>query len=303
MAGITDRRRRGGQRRPVRIERGADALHRIHHVRGAVGPADAQRCQAVDLGERARHDHVVAGIDQGLAALIVLPVNVFGVRAVYHQQATARQPRAQPAQFRAADVGAGGVVRVGNHAESRSCRRRCQQGLHIDTVVPFRRYHRITTLGDGVNPHHLEAVFADQDIVAGLQVSADHQQDQFIRAVAADDAARIQAMHLADGVAQFRLRPVRIPVDLPHRVSIGRQRRGARPVRGFVGGQLDGFVHAGYFALPHLVGRELRQSRSMLEHRDAVLSLFGRSGMPTPGGLCKGRLIEYLGPLYLTRKV
>ena len=56
----------------VDVERPADAVDRIDHVRRPVHPAEPQRGEPVDLRERAAHHDVLAGRDQLDAGLVVV---------------------------------------------------------------------------------------------------------------------------------------------------------------------------------------------------------------------------------------
>ena len=76
----------GGDRRPVEIERRAHPIDGVRHMRGTVGPADAQARQAVDLGERPRHDDVFARGGKLDPGGVVVVRHVFGVGRVEHQE-------------------------------------------------------------------------------------------------------------------------------------------------------------------------------------------------------------------------
>ena len=55
---ILERRHAGGNRRAGDVERTSDAVQRVGDLGRAIGPADAERGEPVDLGEGARHHRV-----------------------------------------------------------------------------------------------------------------------------------------------------------------------------------------------------------------------------------------------------
>src|SRR3546814_10968610 len=55
----------GGLGRLAYVEGAAHAVQHVDHRRRAVGPAEAQGGQPMDLREGAQHDDVVAGLDEG----------------------------------------------------------------------------------------------------------------------------------------------------------------------------------------------------------------------------------------------
>ena len=73
-------------RRRRDVERPADAVEHVGDVRRAIGPAEPQPRQPVDLRERARHHRVLGGRHQLEAGLVVVAAHVFGIGRVEHQQ-------------------------------------------------------------------------------------------------------------------------------------------------------------------------------------------------------------------------
>ena len=127
VAGVIDRRDAGGLRGQIDVERPADAVENIGDLRRAIGPAEAQRRQAIGLGEGARHDHVGHGGDQFDARLIVVAPHIFRIGRIDHQHHPAGQRLGQALDLVEGDIGAGRVVGVGKEHHGR-LRRHLGQG-------------------------------------------------------------------------------------------------------------------------------------------------------------------------------
>src|SRR3546814_10969905 len=95
------------------FEGAAHAVQHVNHRQRAVGPAEAQGGQPVDLREGAQHDDVVAGLDEGGGLRVVGRRDVLGIGGVDHQQPVVRQALVQAAERGLRTVAAGRVVRVG----------------------------------------------------------------------------------------------------------------------------------------------------------------------------------------------
>ena len=91
MRGVVDRRDACRDRRRIDVERPADAVDRVDHMRGPVHPAEPQRREPVDLREGARHHDVVAGGDQLDAGFVIVAPDIFRIGGVEHQQHMRRQ--------------------------------------------------------------------------------------------------------------------------------------------------------------------------------------------------------------------
>ena len=92
MRGVLDRRHRRQHRRGRDVERPADAVDRIDDIGRAEHPADPQRGEAVNLGERMRHHRVLGGRHQFDADLVIVARDVIGIGGVEHQQHMSGSP-------------------------------------------------------------------------------------------------------------------------------------------------------------------------------------------------------------------
>ena len=80
--------------------------------RRTIRPADAERCEAVDLRECARHHRIRRRGDQLEPRFVVVAADVLGIGSVEHEQNVVTQTRAQPAHLLDRDVGSGRIVRI-----------------------------------------------------------------------------------------------------------------------------------------------------------------------------------------------
>jgi hypothetical protein len=91
MGLVPDGGNAGGDRRAVDVERPADAVERIGHMRRAIGPSEPQRGKPVGLGERARHHDVAGARHQFDPGGVVVAPDILGIGRVEHQQAALGQ--------------------------------------------------------------------------------------------------------------------------------------------------------------------------------------------------------------------
>ena len=208
-------------------------------LRRAEHPADPQRRQPVNLGERVRHHGVLGGRHQFEPEFVIVARHVVGIGGVQHQQHMRRQTGAQPLDLVERDVGAGRVVRVGEPHQL--CARRDAREDRVDVGGEFGlgRDDVFGAVRHGGDRVHQEAVGGGDRLVAVAQIGVRQQIEDFVRAGAADDAVGIEPVGAADRLAQHPRGAFRIVLQMRGRLRVDFLRLRRRPERGLVGGQLE----------------------------------------------------------------
>ena len=161
----------------------------------------------MDLGEGARHHHVVGGRGELDAALVVVPPHVFGIGRVEDEDDVGREPGMKPPHLVERDVGAGRVVGVGDEDDARLLRHPRQDGVDVGGEILFRRDDRCASGGpdgDGING---EAMLGVDALLAMADEAVGHEEEDVVRAGAADDAVRIEAIGVAIAARSSRTEP------------------------------------------------------------------------------------------------
>ena len=264
MGGVADRRDAGGDRRRVDVERSADAVDRIHHMGGAVHPAEAERGEAVDLREGAAHHDVFRRRHQFDAGLVVVALDVFGVSRVEHQQHIRRQALVQPLDLVERNVGPGRIVGIGQEYDLGTRRHAFEDRVDIGGEILLRGDHGFGAGAHGRDRIDQKAMRGVDRLVAVAEVGARDQIKQVVGAGAADDARRIEPEDVADRLAQIRSRPVRIILQVFGHRAIGGDGARARPHRRLVGGQLEHLGDARRIALAGHIGLDVEHAGARL---------------------------------------
>ena len=264
MRGVLDRGNAGRDRRPVDIERSADAVDSVDHMRRAVHPAEAKRREPVNLRERARHHHVLAGGDELNAGFVVVVADVFGIGRVDHEQHMRRQAAVQPLDLVERQVGAGRIVRVGEEDHLGLRRHPLENLVDVGGEVLFRRDHGRGAGAERGNRIDQEAVRGVDRLVAVGEIGPRQQIEQIVGACATHDARRIEPKHTADRVAQLRRRAVRVILEVLADGVVGSDRLRARAERRLVGRQLENLVDARRAALAGYVGVDFKHALAWL---------------------------------------
>ena len=273
MPGVPYRRHAGSLGRGVDIERPAHPLEHVHDVGRAIGPAEPERRQPVDLGEGARHDGVAAGLDQFAPVGIVVAADILGIGCVHHQQHALRQHLAQPDQFVAGDISPGRVVRVGDEDQLRARRHGRQDRIDIGGEVALGSHDRMGARRARGDRIHGEPVLRVDHLVARPCIGVGQQGKEFVRARAADDARRVEVVDLADGGSKLLRGAVRIEVqrggEAPECFHC--VRRGTERV--LVRRQLDDILDALDVAFAADIGRNLQHAGAGGRHGHPAVSL------------------------------
>ena len=143
----------------------------------------------------------------------------------------------QVAQLRCGDVASRRVVGIGQIDHMRIGSGQACEGLYIGAQIRLRGDHRGRARRPRGNRVDQETEFAEQHIVAGSGVAFRQQGKQLVRAVAADDALRIDAVTLGQGGSQGAGAAVGIAVQGVGRLLVGLDCARAGAEGRFVGGQ------------------------------------------------------------------
>ncbi|MNL40658.1 hypothetical protein D3C87_1630240 [compost metagenome] len=109
---IARRRRAGKLGRQVDVEGAANAVHGVDHMVRPDHPADAGGGKA-HLGEGADHDDVLRFAHEVEADRIIGGGDIFGIGAVDDEQDVWAEAGVEAAHFGIAEIGAGGIVGIG----------------------------------------------------------------------------------------------------------------------------------------------------------------------------------------------
>ena len=152
------------------VERSPDAVQRIGHRGRAIGPAEPERSEAVDLGEGARHHRVVGGGHKLDAGLVVVGPHIFGVGRVEHEEHIVGEAGAQPLHLVEGQVGAGRVVGVGDEDHARGRAHAGEDGIDIRGEVGLRCGDRGRAARQNRDLVNEEAVLAVDRLIARAEI-------------------------------------------------------------------------------------------------------------------------------------
>ena len=83
---VHHRRSSGSDCRSADIERPANPVQHLRHMERAIGPAEPQGRQAVNLRESTGHHHIVESGDKLDSRFIIVAPDIFGIGRVEYQQ-------------------------------------------------------------------------------------------------------------------------------------------------------------------------------------------------------------------------
>ena len=175
----SDARRKG---RTIDIERAANAVQRVHHMGRSIHPAEPQVCKPVNLGERARHHHVVRGRDQLKPRSVVVAPHIFCVGGIQHQQHVGGERRVQALHLVKRQIRACRVVGVGEINNLCARRYGCDHRVHIGCVVLFLDDNRRAASRQNGNFINQKAMLREHAFVASPHEAIGDEREQFIRA-------------------------------------------------------------------------------------------------------------------------
>ena len=151
----------------------------------------------------------------------------------------------QSAHLAERQVGAGGVVGVGQEDDPRLVGHAAQHRIDIGRKVDLGRDARGPARGLHRDRIDQETVLAVDRLVAGTEVSLGDQLEDLVGPRPAHDPVRVEPIRLAERIAQRRRRSVRIERQRIRGRAVGLDRRGARPERRLVRRQLVELASAG----------------------------------------------------------
>ena len=179
------------------------------------------------------------GLHQFGAGRVVGALHVLRIGGVDNQENIVAQPVAQSGNLVGGQIGAGRVVGVCQEQDACLIRHRRQQGIDVSGEIRFWCRHWRRAGGLRRNGIHQEPVLAVDHLIAGAGIGLAQQADELIRTRSADHARRINAVDIADGVAQRRALAIRIAMQFPLQRGVGFRCLGARAERAFIGTEFD----------------------------------------------------------------
>ncbi len=178
-------------------------------------------------------------LDHADALVVALGADIFGIGRIDNQKRTVGQAGMEPAHLLRGQVAPGRIVGVGEENHLRPFAGAVEQRVDIGAERRLGRGHgggAGAARGDGVDE---EAVLRMKHLVARAGVGAGEQRDQFVGAVATDNAPGVDPVNLGELGAQRRRPAVGIAVQRAGLGVVGLHRPRTRPARRFVGRQLD----------------------------------------------------------------
>ena len=166
----------------------------------------------------------------------------------------------QPAYLVRRQIRPGRIVGIGKIDQPRFRRYARQHCVDIHTKVLFRRRHGHAAVGQCREAIDKKGIFGEQHFVAGTQIGVRQQGEEFVGAVAANDARRIQAIGFANRFSQNLRRAFGIDRDRFNGILVGLERIGACTQRRLVGGQLDRIGNAGNARASAHIGRNVEHA-------------------------------------------
>ena len=155
---------------------------------------------------------------------VINALNTFGLRAdwspalllqqIEHQQRARGQAVAQPPDLGVCNVGAGRVVRVGEEHDLGALGDTGEDRIDVSGELALGGDHRrraAAEYGDAIDE---EAVLRVDALLTRSEVAMRDQVEQLVRAGAADNARRVEAVLAADRLAQLQRGTVRIAVEM-----------------------------------------------------------------------------------------
>ena len=257
-----------------------------------VHPAEAKRREPVNLRERARHHHVLAGGDKLDAGFVVIVADVFGIGCVDHEQHMGRQTAVQALDLVERQVGAGRIVRVGEEDHLGLRRHPLEDLVDVGGEVLLRRHHGGGAGAERGDRIDQEAVRGVDRLVAVGEIGARKEIEQIVRARPADDAVGVESIGAPDRFAQLGGRAVRVILQVLADGVVGRDRLRAWAKRRLVGRQLENLGDARRAALARHIGVDFKHARAWLGTGGGHGSLSGsRSWLtvfPAPYSVSRG---------------
>ena len=221
-------------------------------------PADARRRQA-HLGEGAHHDDILMRADQIKPHRIVSGRHIFGIGTVDDEQDIGAETGMQPRHLVCIEIGAGGIVGIGQPDHLGAGRYRRQQRIDIGAIVTLVDHDNLGAGRPGDDRIDRKTVAVHHRFVAFPQIDLGQQVQEIIRAIAADDAIGIDAMHFAQRLAQQARRALGIDFELFGSGGKGGDRLRAGAERGFIGRELDR-IAARLAGLARHIGRNIENT-------------------------------------------
>jgi len=237
------------------LQRGDPGLfsHQVHRERqahppivigqllGHDGVAEAEPGHAEALGERARNDHIGEFVQPLRQRVIRLVVGEVHVGFVQHEQAGVRQRLRQRFEFRHRRRVSGRVVGRGDEHERRLVVHQLEQVVPREREVGVHRgLAQLHAAQGGLRRIDAETGHeGDRVVHARLDANAEQQVDDFIGAVAHDDAGGRHTVMGGDGLHKAGVSGLRIAEcqsDMRFQRMLD-QRRGSERV--FIAGELD----------------------------------------------------------------
>ena len=222
----------------IDVEGATDAIDDVHDMGRADHPADAGSGKA-HLAEGAHHDDVCRLVHQVEAGGKVGCRDVFGIGIVDHKQNVGPKTRVQATHFALGEIGAGGVVGIGQPDDFGARRDRLEELVDIGGVVGLVGQNDAGAGRLGDDGIDRKTVAVHHRLVAFAKIALGKQVQQIVRAVAANDAVGVDAMHFAQGGAQHAGAAFGIEFEIAGGRAEGLDGLGTGAKRGLVGGQLD----------------------------------------------------------------
>ena len=239
VRGVLERRDRGGLGQRIHVERLADAVEEVGHRRVHHAVAHAQRREPVGLRERARDDQVRVSAEPLDRARAVGRREVLVVGLVEHDDDLARHLRDERLDLRAADPGAGRVVRVRDEHDARARPDRRQHRRQVVPVVPRRHLDALRAPRVRRERVDGERVLRVDRLVAGRQERLRDELEHVVAAVAEHEALGRDAVALRERRTQREAVAVGIARDVGRRRRDRREHLRARAARVLVRRELD----------------------------------------------------------------
>ncbi len=151
----------------------------------------------------------------------------------------------QASHFAVRQIGACGIVRIGEIDYPRFGRHRGQYRIDIGAQILLRHHHRHRAVGQCDDPVNHKGVLGEDDLIARPEIGIAEHLQQFVRAIAAaNDARGVEPEGCPDRLAQNPRAAFGILFEILLRLGIGGNGLRAWAQRVLVGGKLVDFGHA-----------------------------------------------------------
>ena len=155
----------------------------------------------------------------------------------------------EPLHLVAREIGAGGIVRIGEEDDTRLGRHRLEERVDIRREIMLGRGHGLGARGSRGDRIHEEAVAAVEDFVAGTRIGLGQKTDQLVRAVSTDDPFGIEPIVARERPAERLGAAVGVAMDLRRQRRISSHCPRTRAQRALVRRKPDRPGKAGYARL------------------------------------------------------